>query len=171
MCEYISWIEYEGKNYFITETDLQTKEGRKLLKQYNNNIYHKDVVGHGFIRAYYPELKIMGQNKECTDFSSPKNFPHEIVKQIKAGNMKFAIISDLLDRPAWAEYEKIKGTARAEYEKIKGPAWAEYKKIEGPALAEYEKIEGTAWAEYKKIEGTAFWKLFKIKKNRAKEWK
>lgn len=127
MCEFVSWINYDGKNYFITETDLQTKEGRELLKQYNNDIFHEDVVGHGFIRAFYLKLNGKGQNKECTDFSSPKNFPPEIVKQIKAGNMKFKVIPEL---------------------------------IEGPARAEYEKIEGSA-----------FWKLFKIKKNRAKEWK
>ena len=138
MCEYISWIEYEGKNYFITETDLQTKEGRELLKQYNNNIYHKDVVGHGFIRAYYPELKRMGQNKECTDFSSPKNFPHEIVKQIKAGNMKFASIYNLLNRPALAEYEKIQGPAWAEYEKIKGPAFWKLFKIKKNRAKEWK---------------------------------
>jgi len=31
MCNFISWIEYDGKNYFIKNSDLETKEGKKLL--------------------------------------------------------------------------------------------------------------------------------------------
>ena len=37
MCEFISWKEYKGKNYFLTNADLDTKEGRKLLKYLKDN--------------------------------------------------------------------------------------------------------------------------------------
>ena len=38
----------------------------------------------------------------------------------------------------------IQGPALAEYERIEGLAWAEYERIEGLALAGYERIEGSA---------------------------
>jgi len=38
-------------------------------------------------------------------------------------------------------------------------------------LTEYEKIRQLAWTEYEKIEQSAFWKLFSVKRNRAKAWR
>lgn len=36
MCKPISWVEYEGKNYWLTNADLETKEGKKLVKFVEN---------------------------------------------------------------------------------------------------------------------------------------
>ena len=146
MCEFASWKVYKGKVYFLTDADLNTKEGKKLLKPEVID----DLSGHGAIENYYPELSGKGENKECTDFSTPDNFPEKIVRAIKSGKMtKFGMNLDLLNDKGKAEYEKIKQSA----------------------LAEYEKIEQPAWAEYKKIEQSAFWKIFKNSENRNERWK
>jgi vacuolar-type H+-ATPase subunit E/Vma4 len=173
MCEFVSWIEIDGTNYFLTSKELKTKKGKEL-KQYLGSKYYEDICGHGAIDWYF-ELHGEGTHKECADFSSPKNFPNDIVKTIKSGSfLGIGITRQILTGPAWAEYEKIRGTALAEYEKIRGtalaeyekisgPAWAEYEKISGTALAEYEKISGPAWAEYEKIRGTAWAEYEKIR--------
>ena len=176
MCDFISWIEREGHIYLFTNKELNTKEGRKIQKGLKDN----DVRGHGVIREYWG-LKD-GVNKECEDFSTPDNFPKEIVKAVKLGQYsEIGFNLDLLNsagkaeyekirQPALVEYKKIEQSALAEYEKIEQPALAEYEKIEQPALAEYKKIEQPAWAEYEKIKQTAFWDIFKHKKYRNKKW-
>jgi hypothetical protein len=168
MCNFISWIEYDNKNYFLTSKDLETKEGRKLLQK----DVRDDICGHGAIRAYYSELKNLGINKECEDFSSPKNFPNDIIRAIKTGQFEdIGICLDILNDKGKKEYDKIKAIARAEYDKIEAIARAEYDKIEAPAWAEYDKIKAIAWAEYDKIKASAFWKIAKQKKYRIGAWK
>jgi hypothetical protein len=99
MCDFISWKEYKGKNYFLQNSDLDTKEGKKLLKPEVKS----DICGHGTIESYYPELKDKGVKKECTDFSSPSNFPKEIVIAIKKGKLScIGICLDVLnDKGKW----------------------------------------------------------------------
>ena len=155
MCHFISWIEYKDEVYFLDDTKLNTKEGRELLKAE----YKDDLLGHGAIRHYYPELKDMGIDCECTNFSSPKNFPDEIVEVIKKGLFRgFSVCVGILTKQAYAEYQKIQQQACAKYQKIQ-------------AYAEYQKIQQPAYAEYKKIEQPAFWDLAKQKKNRKRNWK
>ena len=83
MCEFVSWKEYDGHVYFLTDRDLETKAGAKLLL---SEVYD-DLCGHGAIEAFWPELKNKGKNCECVDFSSPKNFPKEIAAAIKKGKL------------------------------------------------------------------------------------
>ena len=157
MCEFISWKCFKGENYFLTNADLDTKEGKKLLKP----DVIADLCGHGAIEAYYPELKGKGENKECTDFSTPDNFPADIVKAIKQGKLsRIGICLSVLNNLGIAEYNKIKQSALAEYNKI-----------QQSALAEYKKIQQSAWAEYKKIEQNTFNKIVKQKKYRNNNWK
>ena len=173
MCEFVSWIEEDNKVYYLDSKALKTKEGKSLLKYLKDTYSLCDLQGHGALRKYYPELK--GKNCECTDFSTPKNFPKEIVKSIKNMEMTSILFDNtpplgLLNKKGQAEYEKIRHSAWAEYETIRHSAWAEYKKIEQPARAEYEKIWHSAWAEYEKIEQKTLWDLFKQKKYRNKKW-
>jgi hypothetical protein len=120
LCEFISWIELDGHEYFLTNADLETKAGKKLLL----SDVKDDLCGHGAILSYYPELNGKGLKKECEDFSSQKNFPKSIAKAIKNGELsRIGICLDVLTETAWAEYNKIKETALAEYNKIKEPAW------------------------------------------------
>jgi hypothetical protein len=190
MCEFISWKKYEGKVYFLTNADLDTKEGKKLLKPDVKN----DLCGHGAIENFYPELKGKGSNEDCTNFSSPNNFPKEIVKEIKKGNLsRIGVCLDVLNdegkkkydeiqRPAWAKYEEIQRTAWAKYEEIQRTAWAKYVEIQRTAWAKYDEIQRTAWAKYLEIQRTAwakydeierqvFGKIVSQKKYRTNAWK
>ena len=169
MCEFISWIEKNGNVYYLTYHDIYRTRRGKELRDYCKS--KEDLIGHNAIRFYYAEF-MGGEDKECTDFSSPNNFPKEIVADIKAGKFRgLGTEKGLLQQQAWAEYSKIEQQALAEYLKIEQPALAEYLKIEQQALAEYLKIEQPALAEYLKIEQQAFWDLFRIVKNRNPLWR
>ena len=178
MCHFISWIELNKEIYFLDDLKLNTKEGRKLL----NAEYKDDILGHGAIRHYYPELGDRGKDYECEYFSSPDNFPGEIVEAIKKGLFRgFSVATGILTESAWAEYDKIERAAWAEYEeieqsalaekvKIGRPAWAEYGKITRAASAEYGKIRESALDEYKKIEQAAWAEYMKITRSAGAEY-
>ena len=105
MCQFISWKEYKGKNYFLTNEDLETKEGKKLLKE----DVKADLCGHGALTSYYPELQYKGNSHECSNFSTPDNFPKEIVKAIKQGKLsRIGICVEVLNDLGKKEYKKIK---------------------------------------------------------------
>jgi hypothetical protein len=190
MCEFISWKEHQGKNYFLTNADLDTKEGKKLLL----TEVKADLCGHGAIESFYPELKGKGINKECKDFSSPDNFPSEIVDAIKKGKLsRIGICLDVLNdkgktkyeeirqpasakyekikQQAWAKYLEIKQQAYAKYKEIEQPAWAKYLEIKQQAYAKYLEIEQQAWAKYEEIQQQAFSEIISQKKYRKEEWK
>ena len=162
MCQFVSWIEEDKEVYYLDNNSLMTKEGKKLLKYLKDNNSLCDLQGHGALRRYYPELK--GKNKECSDFSTPNNFPKKIVKSIK--NMEMTNILFGEEKPLGLLNE----AGQSEYKKIQQSAWAEYEKIQQSAWAEYEKIEQSALAEYEKIEQKTLWDLFKQKKYRNSEW-
>ena len=180
MCNFVSWIEHNNNVYFLTDNDLKPKK-LKEFKDYNS-LWYEDLPGHGAIRWFYPELEGRGVEHECEDFSTPENFPPEIVTAIKEGKLsKIGVSLELLNEKgpaeyrkikdsAWAEYEKIKDSARAEYRKIIESALAEYEKIRDPARAEYEKIKDPAWAEYEKIEQPAWAEYRKIKDSAGAEY-
>ena len=122
----VNAVEKNGEVLFLTGDDVfNTKRGKQLQKHCQSK---DDLTGHGAIRWYFgkdDELLEGGKERECTDFSSPANFPKPIVKAIKSGLMagfQDGTPQDLLTNPARAEYEKIKNTAWAEYEKITNPA-------------------------------------------------
>ena len=178
MCQFVSWKKHENKVYFLTNADLETKEGKKLLKDEVKD----DLCGHGAVESFYPELKGKGENLECTDFSTPKNFPEEIVSALKKGKLsRLGTALDILNeagraeydkivQSAWTEYQKIRQSAEAEYLKIKQSAWAEYRKIEQSVWAEYLKIKQPAWAEYLKIKQSAWAEYQKIKQSAEAEY-
>lgn len=145
MCDFISWINYEGKVYCLTNDDLETKDGKKLLLP----AVIADLCGHGGIRSYYPELAGKGTDCECTDFSTPKNFPQEIAFAIKKGKLsRFGFDLELFNQQGRDKYEAI----------------------DKPARDKYEAIEKLARDKYEAIGNPAFWKIFSIKKYRNKKW-
>ena len=170
MCEFISWKEMEdGSIRFLTYDQIYHTEQGKELQEFNPT--ESDWVGHGAIDFYYMLNRSEGIQRECTNFSTPDNFPWEIVEAIKTGEFRgLGIGKGLLNEEALAEYEKIKRSALAEYEKIEQSAWDEYKKIEQPAWDEHEKIRRSAPAEYEKIRQNTFWDLFADLENRNPLW-
>ena len=104
MCEFVSWVEHEDKLYYLTANLLNTKEGR-ALKKHLGTAYAEDIKGHGAIEHYFG---IKGKHCECTDFSSPNNFPAEIVKAMKSGAFRGIGIPDasqVLTMKVYADYQ------------------------------------------------------------------
>ena len=128
MCDFVSWIEYKKELLFLTKYELETSRGKALHKHLGSE-FANDVKGHGAIEWYYKLKPNAGRHHECTDFSSPDNFPKSIVAAIKKGHFCYiGIAEELFTKPAWAEYEKINQPALAEYEKIKQTEfWAIFK--------------------------------------------
>lgn len=156
MCNFVSWIEYEGNIYYLQGSDLITKEGKKLLKYIGN---YDDVKGHGAIDKYYG-LNGKGIHKECEDFSTPDNFPKEIQEKLKNGEMAdIGIAFDILTPKAYQEYKNIRDKAYQEYEKIIDKVFKNY-----------EKIRDKAFQEYKNIKAKKYRELVKQKENRVKAW-
>ena len=189
MCNFISWIEYKDEILYMTDRDLETSRGKKLLR----DIGFEDIAGHGAIRSFFNIPNGKGTRKESKNFSTPDNFPQDIVRDVKKGlftrcGVALQILTPpalaeykeiehsawtkykKIEQPAWAKYKEIEQSALAEYKEIKQSAWAEYKEIEQPARAKYKEIEKPAWAKYKEIKYSAFWELAKIKKNRVNIW-
>jgi hypothetical protein len=95
MCNFISWYEKDGVVFFLTDDDLATKAGKKLRKELGDQ-YAEDIKGHGAIARYF-ELnewvvpmdavrREVGDSR-CPDFSTPNNFPPQIVAAIKNCNL------------------------------------------------------------------------------------
>jgi len=80
MCDLASWVETPEKIYFMDNVAI----AKYRRDNPDRTIY--DVTGHHAIREYY-EISDEGRDRECTDFSTPDNFPLEIVSAIKAGRM------------------------------------------------------------------------------------
>ena len=168
MCEFLSAVKGKTKTgrdkwYFLTHALIHgTPRGELLQQKYGGD----DLIGHSAIREFF-HLR-SGDNWECTDFSTPANFPPIIVKAIKDGEFKgFGTPPRLLSGPAgaeyeksrqaaWAEYRKVQQAASAEYEKVQQPAWAEYRKVQQAASAEYEKVRQAAVAECEKVQQPAW---------------
>jgi len=149
MCEFVSWIEKDNKNYYLTKNQLKTDKGKNLIKYCDG----QDIQGHGAIRRYFwgNEQAKGGVDKECSNFSTPLNFPKEIVKDLLNGNFNHKLFDLPLDI--------LNNKARKEYLKIKQSEWKEYL-----------KIKQLAWEEYDKKRQLAFYKLLKAKKNRKDIW-
>jgi len=173
MCQFISWIEYEDEVLFLDDTKLSTRDGRKLLKPE----FVADLKGHGAIRHYYPELKGRGVDRECSDFSTPNNFPKEIVNRINKGQMsRIGVCPKILTPSVRKKYDKIIQVASKKYNKLEQAAWKEYDKIRQAAWKEYynrkeyDKIDQAAWKEYYKLEQAASKKYYKLDQIAWKEY-
>ncbi len=129
MCDFASWKEYKDKIWFIRGSNLAGKDGEKM-RDYLKEHYWHDICGHGAIQHYWGIPEGKGINKECTDFSTPDNFPSAIVEAIKAGDFANVGIvpAEILTEegkillakqdPLWSRYSK----AREAYDK----AWKAY---------------------------------------------
>ena len=86
MCGFLSWYRRaDGQVDFLTNADLPRAEALGIIPE--------DFLGHGAlaaVRGWAVDNQPVGQGKECTDFSSPTNFPPEIVRALKTGQMTYA---------------------------------------------------------------------------------
>jgi len=65
-------------------------------------------------------------------------------------------VQNLLDKPAYDEYDKVQQPAYDEYDKVKQSAYDKYKKVKQSAYDEYWKVKQSAWDKYKKVKQSAF---------------
>jgi hypothetical protein len=193
MCEFVSWKELpDGSLRYLTKHDLVTKEGRALRK-YLGSKFDEDIKGHGAIAHYY-QLGKLGVNKEYSDFSSPKNFPAEIVNAIKNGDFEgIGIAEGILTRKANADYEAKRDALNADYKAKRAPLdadyeakwapldadykakwaslYADYEAKRAPLDADYEAKRDALYADYEAKWDALFWRIAKDPKNRRKEWR
>ena len=181
MCEFVSWVEHGDKLYYLTANLLNTKEGRALKKHLGSQ-YDNDIKGHGALEHYFG---IKGKHHECTDFSSPKNFPDEIIKAMKAGAFRGIGIPDasqVLTKKAYADYESKRDALDADYLSKHAPLYADYLSKRAPLYADYESKRAPLYADYLSKRASLdadylpkrddlFWDIFMDKNNRAKAWK
>lgn len=175
MCNRYSWIEKNGRVLFLTANDvLNTKDGDRLRK-YND--YTEDWVGHGAIRYFYHNLK-GGKECECTNFSSPKRFPEELVDAIKSGQMWGLGISlqmeEMLTDEALLEWRTQK-EARAAVWRIHLDA-INALRPGGPDLSteedrRWEKILLNSNIRYNNLLAQVWSGIWKVKKNRIRAWR
>ena len=108
MCEFISAIKNKDDYFYLTKDDLRGKRFKEY-KEFNKG-WRDDIMGHGAIEFFYPDIK--GMHWECDNFSSPDNFPDCIVKDIKEGNFAgIDICLDILNNKGREEYNKIEQPA------------------------------------------------------------
>ena len=181
MCEFVSWVEHEDKLYYLTANLLNTKEGR-ALKKFLGTAYAEDITGHGAIERYFG---IKGVHRECTDFSSPKNFPAEIVKAMKSGAFRGIGIPDASQvltmkvyadyqskrAPLYADYLSKRASLDADYLSKRDALDADYLSKRDALYADYKSKRASLDADYESKRDDLFWDIFMDKKNRAKAWK
>jgi hypothetical protein len=188
MCNFISWIEKDNNVLFLTSEDIfHTQRGKEL----QNYTTPDDFVGHGAIRWFFNCAG--GENRECEDFSTPANFPDEIVRAFKLGKFRgLGIAKEVLILSALAEYEKVQQSAIAKVDKSRQEAWIEcervrqtilikyktnnltwmeYKKICDTEWIEYKKLQKPVWDEYEQVTQSTFWDLFSNLNNRVEIWR
>jgi len=81
--KFLSWIEFDGRAYFLTLNDLNTVEGRDLRRNLGDRFFD-DIGQHGSIMAFY-RLPVHCRHRVESDFSSPDRFPSEIVAAMARG--------------------------------------------------------------------------------------
>ena len=83
MCEFISWYEYKGKLYYLTDEKVFSHEGIKILKDCKDN----DLIGHGAIRLFFKKTEGIdvgyGQKYEVTNFWATEYLPPEIAQKVR----------------------------------------------------------------------------------------
>ena len=92
--EFVSWLEMKDKSVrFLTKKMIyETREGKNLQRYCNalNQMIPSfgQMYDHEAIRFYYEMGHNDGIRKECTDFSSPENFPKPIADAIRNNEME-----------------------------------------------------------------------------------
>lgn len=146
MCEFISWKEIKTADggaeiLFLTHDDIFNTSRGAELRKYNTL---DDLTGHGAIAWYYYLPNNKSVDRECTDFSSPDNFPPEIVSALKAGKL-WGLVDyfpeGLLCAPLYDDYKSMRDALYAVY------------KTKREALSNEQ------------------WELFTEPKNRAEVWR
>ena len=148
MCEFISAVKTKDKHgkdkYLFLTYDLihNTPTGKLLQKKYKGD----DLIGHSAIREYFEVRSGHGDNWECTDFSTPKNFPAVIAEAIKRGEFRgFGFPEGLLTPKASEDYQAKSNALYEDYQaKSKAAFWDSFAVKENRAEAWAREDEGVS---------------------------
>lgn len=181
MCDFVSWIEYNGDVLLLRDKDIRSSRGKRL-----HNRIKDDIRGHGAIREYFDLAPGVGVEEEVNEFDTADGINPVVVEAIKNGEVKLTADVDELSvalnptamaeynkacKSARAEHNKMRDPALAEYNKVRDAAWAEYNKACNSARAEYRKVSDQALAEYRKVSAKEFWRLWANPENRIECWR
>ena len=159
MCEFVSTVKKGRKEYFLTHDLIYNTEKGKELQAFCEN--PDDYCGHGAIRWYFGLERDEGENKEYTDFTTPENFPTQIVKAIKNGEMRgVGIARGSLTTEAIGDYEAKRKPLDDDY-------YAKYKLLCDDYHAKRKPLDDDYCAKRNDL----FWDLFAIPENRNPAWR
>jgi len=170
MCEFMSWVEKGDKVYFLTYDLIHnTPRGEIIQKRFPG---YGEPLGHSPIRAYFGIRG--GEDKECTDFSTPDNFPEPIAEAIKNGEMRgFGCPEGLLLPKIYDDYEAKRKASIDDYwerrKALRGSYLAKHKEVDDGYLAKRKMLEEDCLAELKLLRDE-YWDLFAKPENRNPLW-
>jgi len=170
MCEFVSWVEKGDKVYFLTHDLIHSTPRGEIIQKRFQGV--GEPLGHSAIRAYF-EID-GGRDKECTDFSTPDNFPEPIAEAIKNGEMRgFGCPKGLLlprHRIAWMA--RCKALDDDYWARIKALD-ADYEAKRKPSDDDYMVRSKTLADNYlakRKTLNDEYWDLFAKPENRNPAW-
>ena len=167
MCEFISWIEKDigrdKKILFLTYDQIYNTPRGEILRGEVGSESPQDFYGHAAIRKYFDFLE-GGMEKECSDFSSPANFPDVISKAIKMGEFRgFILPAGLLRKPLDDRYQ-------ADLKSLDDRYRADRKSLGDKYEADRKPLDDRYRADRKSL-GDRYWDLFAIEENRTEAWR
>jgi hypothetical protein len=176
MCHFVSWIEKDGKIYFLQNSDLATKIGKKVRDELQKDgSYWADICGHESLnRILHVRCKDPKRHQEIENLENPKNLPKEIVKAIKSGAMTRIGIpcdpEDLLSKKVARRFRRISEKKERYLSEVLNliDECNNAMEIRIPVYDLRRQIEQKTQGEVTE----AFWILFlSSKNNRADAWK
>ena len=162
MCEFISVKKIGDKLYYLTATDIESKRGKEL-RDWSQD--YDDLRGHGSVDFFY-DLKGKGESLEFTDFSSPRNFPPELVRAIITGKFRRwfgPVPKGLLKTTLYDSLLKEKRALLEAYIAKERLLWEAYDAKLKPLLEAYNAKLTNLYEQY--------WLLLCKEENRATKWK
>ena len=92
MCNFLSWLECEGKTYVITDAEVKSEKGKELIKESGST---QDIWGHGFCRRFYGLTNAQGVEKEVANVWGKEILNKEIKALVKNLNRNFGYMFSL----------------------------------------------------------------------------
>mgnify|MGYP001614189627 CR=1 FL=1 len=183
MCEFISWVEKEGRVYFLTQDLIHnTPRGDEIQRRFPGS---GEIIGHAAIRAYF-ELDESGVSKEQTDFGTPNNFPPVIVEAIKKDELRgdgfpqgllltnlyddYKTKRKLIDDDYEVKCKLINDDYEVKRKLIDDDYWTKHKLIYDDYWVKGKLIDDDYWVKGKLIDDD-YWGLFAISENRNPAWR
>ena len=195
MCDFVSWVEIKDRVLFLTDDNIKDWERAGDRPACPDK---SERVGHGAIRLFFGIDETDGINKECTNFSSPSNFPVPIAKAIKDGKITCNDFfpKGLLSDELYADYTAKRKMLNDDYDAKRNPVYAAHiaklKPLDDAYYAKRNPLEDAydaqrnlldadydakrtmvydAYAAKRTILNDVCWDKFKEIKNRAPAWR